>query len=384
MNKSLLKAGIPVDDEKKNRELLNNPPHPAMILVVDDSERNRRLLGALLTSEGYGHYEAANGETALSMAYTHEPDIILLDVMMPGMDGYQVAEKLKQKQETKDIPIIMVTALEDQQSRIRGLAAGAEEFVSKPVNANELQIRVRNLLRLKQAGDILKKHKQILEVQVAKRAKELQTSFVETIYTLMRAAEYRDDETGVHVKRISYYTKVLAEALGMDETFCEIIFYASPMHDIGKIGIPDRILLKPGGFTPDEWEIMQTHTTIGADIMEDQTSPYLQMGRDIALSHHERWDGDGYPHGLKGEAISLPARVMQICDVYDALRSKRPYKPAFDHARTTSIIIKGDDHTDPSHFDPDVLSAFRKSVDIFRDIYKNYSDPPENRQRQAV
>jgi len=366
------KADMPADDKKNNRELLSDLPHPAMILVVDDSERSRRLLGTLLTSEGYDYCEADNGKTALSMACTREPDIILLDIMMSGMDGYRVAEWLKQKPETKDIPIIMVTALEDQQSRIRGLAAGAEEFVSKPVNANELQIRVRNLLRLKQAGDILKKHKQILEVQVAKRTKELQTSFVETIYTLMRAAEYRDDETGAHVKRISYYTKVLAEALGMDETFCEIIFYASPMHDIGKIGIPDRILLKPGGFTPEEWKIMQTHTTLGAGILEDQTSPYLQMGHDIALSHHERWDGGGYPQGSKGEDTPLPARIMQICDVYDALRSKRPYKPTFDHDKTMHIITKGDGRTDPSHFDPEVLSAFESSAGDLEAIFDSH------------
>jgi len=369
MEKPPTKADMLIDDIKKNRELLNNPSLPAMVLVVDDSERSRRLLGTLLTSEGYGYCEASNGNTAISMACTHEPDIILLDVMMPGMDGYQVAERLKQKQETKDIPIIMVTALEDQQSRIRGLAAGAEEFVSKPVNVNELQIRVRNLLRLKQAGDILKEHKQILETQVAKRTEELQTSFVEAIYTLMRAAEYRDDETGAHVKRISYYTKALAEALGMDETFRETIFYASSMHDIGKIGIPDRILLKPGGFTPEEWEIMQTHTIIGADILEGQTSPYLQMGYDIALSHHERWDGGGYPRGIKDEAIPLPARIMQICDVYDALRSTRPYKPAFDHAKTMQIITHGDGRTEPSHFDPDILTVFIAGADVFSGIF---------------
>jgi len=374
MEKPSTKADMLAGDEKKNRELLNNPPHPAKILVVDDSERSRRLLGALLTSEGYDYCEADNGKTALSMACTHEPDIILLDIMMSGMDGYRVAEWLKQKQETKDIPIIMVTALEDQQSRIRGLAAGAEEFVSKPVNANELQIRVRNLLRLKQAGDILKEHKQILEIQVDKRTKELQTSFVEAIMTLMRAAEYRDDETGAHVKRISYYASALAKKLGMDVRFCDTIHYASPMHDIGKIGIPDHILLKPGSFTPEEWAIMQTHTTIGAGILEGQTSPYLQMGHDIALSHHERWDGSGYPQGSKDEDTPLPARIMQICDVYDALRSKRPYKTAFDHDKSMHIITKGDGRTDPSHFDPEILAAFESSADDLEAIFDSYMD----------
>jgi len=373
MNKPLLKTDMPADNEKKNRSLLGNPPHPAMILVVDDSERGRRLLGTLLISEGYDYCEADNGKTALSMARTHKPDIILLDIMMPDMDGYRVAEKLKHKPETKDI-----------QSRIRGLAAGAEEFVSKPVNANELQIRVRNLLRLKQAGDILKKHKQMLETEVAERTRELHTSFVEAIYTLMRAAEYRDDETGAHVKRISYYTVALAEILGMDARFCDTIHYASPMHDIGKIGIPDHILLKPKGFTPKEWEIMKSHTTIGADILKDQTSPYLQMGHDIALSHHERWDGDGYPQGIKGEAIPLPARIMQICDVYDALRSKRPYKPAFDHDKAMHIITKGDGRTDPSHFDPEILAAFESSADDLETIFDSYVEETELQREQAA
>ncbi|MDQ6958048.1 MAG: response regulator [Mariprofundaceae bacterium] len=379
MGKQPTKEGI-FDDENKNPELLNIPPDSTMILVVDDSERNRRLLGSMITSEGYEYCEADNGKTALSLACTRKPDIILLDIMMPDMNGYQVAESLKQKQETRDIPIIMVTALQDQQSRIRGLAAGAEEFVSKPVHANELQIRVRNLLRLKKAGDILKKHQQILEAEVAERTEELQTSFVETIYTLMRAAEYRDDETGAHVARISYYTKALAEELGMDASFCDTIHYASPMHDIGKIGISDNILLKPGGFEPDEWEIMQTHTTIGAGILKGHSSPYLQMGHDIALSHHERWDGGGYPRGIKGEAIPFPARIMQICDVYDALRSKRPYKPAFDHAKTMHIITKGDGRTDPAHFDPDILSTFRENADMFRDIYENHDGFLANRR----
>ena len=200
--------------------------------------------------------------------------------------------------------------------------------------------------------------------------KKLHDSFVESIYSLMRAAEYRDDETGAHVKRISYYTKVLAEQMGMDDDFCDQIFYASAMHDIGKIGIPDHILLKPSGLTPDELEIMKTHTVIGGKIMAGNTSPYLQLGMQIALAHHERWDGGGYPYGLKGDAIPLSARIMQLADVYDALRSKRPYKTALDHKKTVEIITKGDGRTEPSHFDPAVLAAFQKSADAMDEVFE--------------
>jgi len=339
------------------------------ILIVDDEIKNRTLLATYLDVDGYEHREVADGKQAIEITKDYQPDLILMDIMMPVMDGCEAAKRIKEAPETKHIPIIMITALEDRGSRIRGLETGAEEYLTKPVDRLDLQVRVRNLLRLKEFNDFLKDHTRILEEQVRERTKALKNSFVEAIYTLMRAAEYRDDETGAHVKRISFYTKALAEKLGMDEAFRETIFYASAMHDIGKLGIPDRILLKPGGFAPEEWKIMKTHTTIGAGILVDQTSPYLVMGHDIALSHHERRDGGGYPRGIKGEAIPLPARIMQICDVYDALRSTRPYKPAFDHVRSMHIITKGDRRTEPSHFDPDVLAAFESSAGDLEEIF---------------
>ena len=233
----------------------------------------------------------------------------------------------------------------------------------------DLKIRVRNLLRLKEFSDFLRGHNQILEAQVKERTSELQEAFVESIFTLMRAAEFRDDETGAHVKRISYYTHELAEQIGMDKEFCDLIFYASPMHDIGKIGIPDHILLKSGHFEPAEWEVMKSHTTIGPKILENNSSPYLKMGHDIAMGHHERWDGSGYPKGIKGEDIPLPARIMQLVDVYDALRSKRPYKPAFGHVKAMDIILKGDIRTMPSHFDPAVLEAFQRRAGTMEEIF---------------
>ncbi|MES0371376.1 MAG: HD domain-containing phosphohydrolase [Mariprofundaceae bacterium] len=345
----------------------------ANILVVDDDQVNRHLLASILSGEGYQVESVERGEAALKSVKLQAPDIILLDVMMPGIDGFEVARKLKESPESESIPIIMVTSLSDQESRERGLLEGVEEFINKPLIPNELVIRVRNLLRLKLANDILKNHNVVLEEEVQRRSNELLKSFEEGLYMLMRAAEYRDDETGAHIRRISYYTKALAGSLGMESQYCETIFLASPMHDIGKIGIPDQILLKPGPFDPHEWNLMKRHTTIGAEILAGGSSPYMQMGHEIALSHHERWDGSGYPHNLAGEDIPLSARIMSICDIYDALRSKRPYKSAFNHAKAIRIIRDGDERIKCSHFDPAVLEAFLSKSADFGEIYDSIS-----------
>ncbi|MDQ6961499.1 MAG: response regulator [Mariprofundaceae bacterium] len=340
------------------------------ILIVDDESRNRTLLSAILKNEKYDTCEASNGAESLLKAVSEQPDLILLDVMMPVMDGYQVAQELKRIPETLSIPIIMVTALSDRDSRLRGLEAGAEEFLSKPVDRLDLKIRVRNLIKLKQMHDELRRSNQTLEKLVAKRTQALEVSFSESIFVLMRAAEFRDDDTGAHVARISHYCKHLSKILGMDKHFCDDIFYASPMHDIGKIGIPDHILLKPGSFTPEEWKIMQSHTIIGAKILENVTSPYLQMGRRIALSHHERWDGGGYPHGLEGEGIPIEARIMQVCDVYDALRSKRPYKELMDHDTVMSMLSQQTSQSDAFQFDPNILNVFIENHQLFEDLFE--------------
>ena len=345
-----------------------------LVLVVDDEDPNRRLLQVMLAGEGYRVVLANNGARALKAAAAEPPDLVLLDIMMPGMDGFEVARRLKAGPATKSVPIVMVTALDDRGSRVRGLEAGAEEFVTKPVDRWELCVRVRNLLKLKEYGDFLAEHNCILEAKVIERSRQLTESYRETIATMTSAASYKDEETGAHVARISFYTVEIAAELGLDEAFRDTIHYASPMHDVGKMAIPDAILGKPGKFEPHEWEIMKTHSGLGAKLLAGGKSPYLVMGAEIAMSHHERWNGGGYPAGLKGEAIPFSARIMNICDQYDALRSKRPYKPAFMHDRTLEIITVGDGRTMPAHFNPQVLEAFKHCVGRFRDIFEAHAE----------
>jgi putative two-component system response regulator len=342
-----------------------------IILIVDDDTANRCYLETLLKAEGYATLEAGSGEAALELIAGRQPDLILLDAMMPGMDGFQVAAQLKAHAATRPIPIIMVTALDDRGSKLKALDSGVEEFLTKPVDRAELWVRVRNLLRLKEYSDFLAEYNHILEMRVDERTQQLMSSHLDTIFTILRAAEFRDEETGAHVKRIAVYCKELAQNLGMAPDFVDTLYYASPLHDVGKIGIPDQILLKPGKHTPEEWEIMKSHAALGARILRSgkSTSPFTRMGAEIALNHHERWDGSGYPNGIAGDSIPLSARIMSTCDVYDALRSKRPYKPALPHEQAVQIMTEGDGRTLPDHFDPEVFHAFTGCSARFAEIY---------------
>ncbi|HBZ56169.1 MAG TPA: two-component system response regulator [Syntrophobacteraceae bacterium] len=293
---------------------------------------------------------------------------------MEGMNGFDVAKTLKSSTVTRLIPIIMLTGLDDRTARLKGLYAGAEEFLTKPVDRVELIARVRNLLRIKLYGDLLTDQNRHLEHQVRQRTVQLRESQLGLILALGRAAEYRDDDSGNHVRRIGQFTRILAQHLGMEKAFVESIAAASPLHDVGKIGIPDAILLKPGMLTVDEWQVMQTHTVIGATILGESNWPLIRLGREIALSHHERWDGGGYPHGTKGDTIPLAARITNICDQYDTLRSPRAYRAARDHREAVYVITKGDQRTRPEHFDPQVLEAFEAHAEQFRELFEQYSD----------
>lgn len=341
------------------------------ILVVDDDSTNLKLIKALLTKEGYDCLCKKNGQDALLVLKQYRPDLMLIDVMMPVMDGFELTRQIKANESTKNIPVILVTALSDRNSRIEGLETGAEEFINKPIDQMELKIRVRNLLRLKECIDQLANHKMTLEAQVLMRTEELYETRLEVVRSLGRAAEFRDNETGMHILRMSHYSKLVAQEIGLGEERSKLLLNASPMHDIGKVGIPDSILLKPGRLTPLEWSIMQTHTIIGFRILSaEKPSLLMDLARSIALNHHEKWDGSGYPNGVAGEEIPIEARIVALADVFDALTSKRPYKEAWTREQAIAEIRQ----QSGAHFEPLLVDAFCDLMPQISEIGKEYSD----------
>ena len=505
------------------------------ILIVDDEPANLALLEAILTPQGYRAIPARDGLEALMLVSREQPDLILLDIMMPGIDGFEVCRRLKSDEATRWIPIVMITGLANQESRIKGIEAGTDDFLTKPFNTEELTARVRSLLRVKRLNDRvihsyahinrLSRHtshllgifhplefkledfmlelldqllsresgepekprsvwvsldpgegrreghifrrqgdgvqgdptplslktdfihllgrleedilvsnwqtaagsleeyqkyfppellrvvgdienlvlyrceplliiafnygKKITEYEAAvfrnlitythflkiisDQLQEIEGAFQYTIGALARAAEANDEDTGNHILRVNHYAELLARAINCPDDFVRTIAYSAQMHDVGKIHIHPDILRKPGRLTPEEWEVVKQHTIYGARILGDD--PRLVMARDISLHHHEKWDGSGYPRGLKGESISLAGRIVAIADIYDALRSKRSYKQAFSHGDACRIILEGDGRVKPSHFDPDMHRAFREIHTIFDETYERLGDP---------
>jgi putative two-component system response regulator len=348
-----------------------------VILVVDDQPQNIELLEAHLAPQGYEIVTAANGEEALGKLSGNQIDLILLDVMMPGMDGFEVTRRVRQDNAHRLLPIILVTALRETEDRVKGIEAGCDDFISKPVDKVELLARVRSLLKVKAYNDLLSNYQKALESEVTKRTEELKHALerikaasLETIYRLSMASEYKDMDTGAHIKRMSRYCAAVARRMGLTESTIETILYAAPMHDLGKIGIPDLILVKPAKLDPVEWEVMKQHTVIGAKILEGSDAEFIRMGETIAQCHHEKWDGSGYPNSLKGIEIPSAARIAAIADVFDALTSKRPYKEPFSVEKSLAIIreVRG------SHFDPDVVDAFFAIQDEILTIKKQYSE----------
>ncbi len=335
----------------------------ATVLIVDDTPENIDILVGIL-SEDYKVKVAIDGPRALALVAKSRPDLILLDVMMPGMNGYEVCKLLKQDPLASHIPVMFVTALSEVADETQGFALGAVDYITKPVSAPVVKARVKTHLALYD-------QKRLLEQQVKIRTQELEATRFEIIRRLGRAAEYKDNETGLHVVRMSHYARLLAIKLGLPDTFCDLIFNAAPMHDIGKIGTPDAVLKKPGKLNAEEWAIMQQHAVIGAEIIGEHDDPLLTMARRIALTHHEKWDGSGYPYGLAGEDIPLEGRIVAIADVFDALTSQRPYKKAWTIEATMELF----ESEAGKHFDPKLVAEFRQilpQVVEIRDTHLEY------------
>jgi putative two-component system response regulator len=310
------------------------------------------------------HYRlrfAKDGPRALELAREERPSLILLDVMMPGMSGYEVCAALKADPRTASIPVIFVTALNDTDDELEGFEAGAVDYITKPVSPPIVRARVRTHLSLV-------------------RMEELRASRLEIVQRLGLAAEYKDNETGLHVIRMSHFARILGLAAGMSEAAADDLLHAAPMHDVGKIGIPDRILQKPGPLDPDEWKIMQSHATIGAEIIGQHDSGMLGLARNIALSHHEKWDGSGYPHGLAGEQIPLEGRICAVADVFDALTSVRPYKKAWTEEEAIDFLVKQKGR----HFDPALVDLFITQMPAIRAIRQRWAEQPPEQEKAAA
>ncbi|MEZ2657971.1 HD domain-containing phosphohydrolase [Aneurinibacillus aneurinilyticus] len=353
------------------------------ILIVDDEEYDVGVLEQLLSVRKYRLFSACTGVDALMILENEDVDLILLDIMMPDMNGYEILREIRALKE-RYIPVIMVTALDNKENKIKALEEGSDDFLTKPIDKYELYARVHTLLRMRHYYKQMAITKQRLENEVARRTAELEKalkelqwlnnkledSHKEIVERLSSAAEFKDPETAAHIQRISYYCGVLARGMGMSDDEINLLVQASPMHDIGKIGVPDHILLKPGKLTLEEFEKMKEHTLIGHKILSGSDSPLLKLASEIALSHHEKYDGSGYPYGISGEDIPLSGRIVAVVDVFDALTSRRPYKEPFSNEKAYEIIQRGSG----SHFDPRIVQLFFDNLPEIARIQSQHQD----------
>ncbi len=354
------------------------------ILIVDDKKINREILKRYLQSAGYKQVlEASSGREAVEQAKEEEPDLVLLDIVMPAMDGYEVCRQLKNDGQLKNTPVIFLSALSETKDKVKALTQGGVDYITKPFAFEEIQARVQTHLKIYYLQKDLERHNKHLEELVQAKVKEISDSQMATIFAIAHLAEKRDYDTGMHLERTSDLCRLLAIWLSdqpyyqeeITDDYVRRLCKTSVLHDIGKVGVPDAVLLKPGKLTVEEFETIKTHTTIGSHTLKEVEEKYpgnkfLVMGVQIARSHHEKWDGSGYPDGLARESIPLAARIMALVDVYDALRSKRPYKKAFSHQKSLEIIVKDRGN----HFDPIIVDAFISLEKKFEQIYKKMGD----------
>jgi putative two-component system response regulator len=368
--------------------LVATPESPAFrgtVMVVDDNPINLKLMGEMLRSGGYDVRSFPRGRMALAAATENPPDLILLDINMPEMTGYEVCQRLKSSPQLSDIPVIFLSAMNAPEDRLRCFRSGGVDYVSKPFQFEEVQARVDAHVRLRRLQQEVERDNFRLQELVQIQVKKIAAAQMETLFAIARLAEARDDETGKHVERVQAFCKLLAVGLSehpkygsaVGSAWIRNIFHSSPMHDIGKVAIPDRILLKPGALTPVEFTTMKSHALLGAQTLQSVHDKYpendfIEMGIELARSHHEWWDGTGYPDGLAGEAIPLCARVLAIADCYDALRSKRSYKPALPHVESCAIILQDSG----KHFDPVLTGVFSELADAFEDVWKRMDAGP--------
>lgn len=322
------------------------------ILCVDDEDFNLELLETLLTPHGYEVVSAMNGKAALEQLGRKNIDLVLADVNMPVMNGHELCSAIRADGDLKHIPVIMITSLDNRENKLKSISAGADEFLAKPIDPSELLLRVRNMLTSRAYED----------------------AFTYLIHSLARAAEANDIDTGNHILRVGEYSALIARELGMPEKYIENIRLQATLHDVGKVHVPSHILKKSGRLDEEEMQEMKKHPAFGALIIGDH--PHLESGKKIALCHHEKWDGTGYPKGLKGEEIPLEARIVAIADCYDALRNSRVYKPCYNHEEAVKIITQGDDRLKPEHFDPKVMEIFKKVAPQLETLYDSMKDAP--------